>query len=45
MDAHVRRISSGREFILGLAELKPVNKRSPNYRLLDDHAMFFVRYR
>jgi hypothetical protein len=43
--AHVRRKSDGKEFVLGLAELKPVNKRSPNYRLLDDYAVFFVNYR
>jgi hypothetical protein len=40
--AHVRRKSDGKEFILGLAELKAVNKRSPNYRLLEDYAVFFV---
>jgi hypothetical protein len=43
--ARVRRKSDGKEFVLGLAELKPVRKRSPNYRLLDDYAVFFVNYR
>ena len=43
--AHVRRKSDGKEFVLGLAELKPVRKRSPNYRLLDDYAVFFVNSR
>ena len=43
--AHVRRKSDGKEFVLGLAELKAVDKRSPNYRLLDDYAVFFVNSR
>jgi hypothetical protein len=43
--AHVRRMSDGREFFLGLAELKAVDKRSPNYQLLDDYAVFFTNYR
>ena len=43
--AQVRRKSDGKEFTLGLAELKAVEKKSPNYQLLDDYAVFFVNYR
>lgn len=43
--AQVRRKSDGQEFTLGLAELKAVDKRSSNYRLLEDYAVFFVNYR
>ncbi len=43
--AHVKRESDNKEFTLGLAELKPVDKNSPNYRLLDDYAVFLVNYR
>jgi len=43
--AHVRRKSDGKEFFLGLAELKAIDKRSPNYQLLDDYAVFFTNYR
>ena len=43
--AHVRRTSDGKEFYLGLAELKAVDKRSPNHQLLDDYAVFFTSYR
>jgi hypothetical protein len=43
--AQVRRKSDGKEFTLGLAELKAVEKKSPNYQLLDDYAVFFVNCR
>ena len=43
--ACVRRISDGREFILGLAEMKAIDKASPNYQLLDDYACWFVNSR
>jgi len=43
--AHARRKSGGREFYLGLAELKVVDKRSPNHQVLDDYAVFFANYR
>jgi hypothetical protein len=43
--AHLRRKSDGKEFILGLAEIQTVDKRSPNHRLLDDYAVFFVNSR
>lgn len=40
--AHVRRMSDGKEFYLGLAELKAVDKRSPNYQPLNDYAVWLV---
>ena len=43
--AHVRRIADGKEFVLGLAELKAVDKASPNHQLLDDFAVWFVNNR
>lgn len=43
--ARVRRKSDGKEFYLGLAELKAIDKRSPSNQLLDDYAVFFTNYR
>jgi hypothetical protein len=43
--ARVRRKSDGKEFCLGLSELKAIDRRSPNYQLLDDYAVFFTNYR
>jgi hypothetical protein len=43
--AFVRRKSDGKEFCLGLAELKAVNRKSPNAQLLHDFAVFFVNNR
>ena len=43
--AHVRRKSDGKEFWLGLAELKAVDKKSANHQLLDDYAVWFVNNR
>jgi len=43
--AHVRRKSDGKEFCLGLAELKAVKRRSRNAQLLDDFAVFLVNNR
>lgn len=43
--AQVRRQSDGREFCLGLSELKAVDKRSGNYQLLDDYAVWFANNR
>lgn len=42
---HVRRKSDGKEFHLGLTEIKAVDKRSKNYQLLDDFAVWFVNNR
>ena len=43
--AYVRRKSDKKEFILGLAELKAVDKKSSNYQLLDDFGVFLVNNR
>ena len=43
--ARVRRNSDGKLFTLGLAELKATDPKSPNYRLLDDYAVWFVNSR
>jgi hypothetical protein len=43
--AQVRRKSDGKAFTLGLSELTVVEKKSPNYQVLDDYAVFFVNYR
>jgi hypothetical protein len=42
---HVRRKSDGKEFYLGLAELKAVDKKSNNYQLLNDYAVWFINNR
>ena len=43
--AHVRRTSDGKPFVLGLSELKATDKKSDNYRLLDDYGVWFVNNR
>jgi hypothetical protein len=43
--ARVRRISDGKEFVLGLAELKAADRKSANHQLLDDYAVWFVNSR
>ena len=43
--SQVWRKTDGREFYLGLSELKAVDKRSPNFQLLDDYGVFFTNYR
>jgi len=43
--ALVRRESDGRQFRLGLAELKATDRKSNDYQLLDDYAVWFVNYR
>jgi hypothetical protein len=45
LTAHVRRKIDGKEFILGLAEIKAVDRKSANYQLLDDYAVWFVNNR
>ncbi len=40
--AHVRRISDGKVFVLGLAELEVIDEKSPNHQLLHDYALWFV---
>jgi hypothetical protein len=41
----VRRASDGKEFYLGLAEIKAIDEKSVNYQLLDDYAVWFVNSR
>ena len=43
--ARVRRKSDGKAFYLGLAEIEAVDKKSPNYQLLDDYSVWFVNNR
>ena len=43
--ANVRRISDGKEFVLGLSELRATDKKSKNYQLLDDYSVWFVNNR
>jgi hypothetical protein len=43
--ADVRRMSDGRKFLLGLAELKAVDRKSKNSQLLDDYCVWFVNSR
>jgi len=42
---HVRRKSDGKEFLLGLAEIKAVDEESRNYQLLNDYAVWFANNR
>jgi hypothetical protein len=42
---YVRRKSDGKEFYLGLAELKAVDKSSKNHQLLDDFSVWLVNNR
>jgi hypothetical protein len=43
--AHVRRKSDGKEFDLGLTELRATDKKSPNFQLLDDYSVWLVNNR
>jgi hypothetical protein len=43
--AEVRRISDGKKFLLGLSELKAVDRNSKNSKLLDDYCVWFVNNR
>ena len=43
--ARVRRKKDGKEFVLGLAELKATDKKSRNYQLIDDYAVWLVNCR
>ena len=45
MAGRVRRKSDGKEFYLGLAEIEAVDKKSKNYELLNDYAVWFVNNR
>lgn len=43
--AHVRRKRDGKEFYLGLAELRVTDKKSPSFQLVDDYAVWLVNNR
>ena len=43
--ADVRRISDGKKFLLGLSELKTVDRKSKDSQLLDDYCAWFVNNR
>ena len=43
--ARLKRISDGKEFLLGLSELKAIDKKSDNYKLLHDFSVWFVNSR
>ena len=43
--AHVRRLSDGKEFWLGLAELKVTDRKSQNHQLLDDYSVWLINNR
>ena len=43
--AHVRHKRDGKEFHLGLAELRVTDKKSPNFQLVDDYAVWLVNNR
>jgi hypothetical protein len=43
--AKVQRVSDKKRFTIPLAELKATERKSPNYRLLDDYSVWFVNYR
>ena len=41
----VTRVSDNKKFDLPLADLKATDRKSKNYRLLDDFSVWFVNYR
>ena len=45
LKASVRRKSDGKQFILGLSELKTTSEHSSNFQILDDYAVWFVNDR
>ena len=42
---NVRRVSDKKKFVLPLADLEATKKKSTNYQLLDDYAVWFVNWR
>jgi hypothetical protein len=42
--ANVRRITDRKKFLLPLADLRATDKRSKNYKLVEDYAVWFVNY-
>lgn len=45
LNAHVRRTSDGKGFLLSLSELEAVDKSGQNHQLLTDYAVWFVNSR
>lgn len=43
--ACIRRIADGKKFVMGLSELKATDKKTKNYELIDDYAVWFVNNR
>lgn len=43
--AHVRRKGDGKEFDLGLSELRVTNKKSSNFQVINDYAAWLVNNR
>ncbi len=43
--AVVKRVSDGKKFVLGLADLMATDPTSKNYQLIDDYAVWFVNSR
>ena len=43
--AEVRRVSDGKEFILGLAELEAMDEESRNHQLIEDYGGWFANSR
>ena len=41
--AHVKRLSDGKKFILGLSELKTPDRKARAYQLLDDYSIWFYQ--
>jgi hypothetical protein len=42
--AKVRRMADRKKFILPLADLRATDKKSKNYRLVEDYLVWFVNY-
>jgi hypothetical protein len=42
---HVQRVSDERKFVLPLADLKSTDRKSKNYKVLDDYSVWFVNNR
>jgi hypothetical protein len=40
----VKRLSDGKQFVLPLADLKVIDKTSPNNELIHDYAVWYVNY-
>ena len=44
LKAHLRRKTDGKRFVMGLSELRATIKRSRNYQLLHDYAVWLANY-